>query len=78
MQEAKQHIVALQEEFNGIEEAEVEVEVIMKHLNALEGILKGVKKLVLCATARNMQEWRTHHCVMLHCVDVNVGWGCCE
>lgn len=36
----------LQEELSGIEETEAEMEEIMKHVDALQGILGSTKKLV--------------------------------
>jgi predicted component of type VI protein secretion system len=46
MQLARQRLSALQEELSGIEETETEMEEIMKHLDALQGILGSTKKLV--------------------------------
>jgi hypothetical protein len=46
MQLAIQQLSALQEEFSGIEETEAEMAEIMKHVDALQGILGSTKKLV--------------------------------
>lgn len=46
MQLARQRLSALQEELSGIEETETEMEEIMKHVDALQGILGSAKKLV--------------------------------
>lgn len=46
MQLARQRLSALQEELSGIEETETEMEEIMKHVDALQGILGSTKKLV--------------------------------
>jgi predicted component of type VI protein secretion system len=46
MQLARQRLSALQKELKGIEETEAEVAEIMKHVDALEGILSSTKKLV--------------------------------
>lgn len=44
MQLARQQLSALQEELSGIEETETEMEEIMKHVDALQGILGSTKK----------------------------------
>lgn len=46
MQLARQRLSALQEELSGIEETETEMEEIMKHVDALQGILGSTKKFV--------------------------------
>lgn len=46
IQSAMHHIAALKKELAGIEETEVEVEAMMEHVSALEGILRGAKKPV--------------------------------
>ena len=43
---ARQRLDALQEELNGIEETDAEIDEIMKHTDALQGILGSTKKLV--------------------------------
>ncbi|KAF8630468.1 hypothetical protein AX17_005409 [Amanita inopinata Kibby_2008] len=45
MQLARYRLSALQEELSGIEETEAEMEEIMKHVDALQGILGNTKKL---------------------------------
>lgn len=46
MQTARQHLLALQEESEGIEETELEMAKIMCHVDALQDILGSSKKLV--------------------------------
>jgi len=46
MQLARQQLSALQEELRGVEETEAEMAEIMKHVDALQGILGSTKKLV--------------------------------
>ncbi|KAH9955341.1 hypothetical protein BC827DRAFT_876839 [Russula dissimulans] len=47
MQQARQRLLALQEEFRGIEETEPDMAEIIKHVDALQDILGSTKKLKL-------------------------------
>ena len=47
---AMHHMAVLKEELAGIEETEVEVEAMMEHVSALEGILREAKKPVCSFT----------------------------
>ncbi|KAF8691862.1 hypothetical protein AX14_002732 [Amanita brunnescens Koide BX004] len=51
MQLARQRLSALQEELSGIEETETEMEEIMKHVDALQGILGSTKKFKISFSA---------------------------
>jgi hypothetical protein len=48
MRMALNHLKALKEELDGIEETEEELHTISDHVVALENILKGAKKTVCC------------------------------
>jgi hypothetical protein len=46
MEIAMNYLVSLEEELNGIQETEMEMDAVMKHVHALQEILKNAKKPV--------------------------------